>query len=113
MLVQLGSTDEGESDVRHHAQSLRLELGYGFVTPSIELRPSLRAGFALVTTPRDASGDFVSPDLGLGLTACVPFDPLFVGLDAEARYFTRLIENPDTSFSLTSFANYLTAGHRF
>jgi hypothetical protein len=111
--VHFGSTDDDEPDVRHYSQSLRGELGIGIVIPFFELRPSLRAGYSRVTTPRDTNGSFWSPELGLGATLLLRLEGPFLGVDAEASYFTRLVENGDAQFALTSIAAYAVAGYRF
>jgi len=112
-LAHLGSHDEGESEVRHHAQSARAELGYDFSIFRLTLRPSLRAGGALVTTARDVDGRFVSPELGVGMTLMIPLGRVFLGADLEGRFFTRLVNNGDNSYSVVSVGAYGTLGYRF
>lgn len=111
--LHLGSHDPGESEAHHDAQSWRAELGYAFDLRLLELRPTLRAGAAWVTTPRDVDGHFISPDLGLGITLLVPIDRAFIGVDADARVLTRPVDNGDNLYSNTTLASYLTAGLRF
>lgn len=117
VLTHLGSKDDFEDDVgdgvAHHAQSLRAELGYSFGVPEIEVRPSVRAGFALATTARDLGGPFISPELGLGLTLLIPVNKVFFGVDVEGRYFSRHVSNGDASYSITSLGAYATVGYQF
>ena len=113
LLLHSGSTDPLEPDVRHHAQSLRAELGYGFDFSGVELRPSLRVGAAWVTTARDVDGGFTSPDLGLGFTLLLPLDRVRLGVDAETRYFARLVNNWDYLYPITTAALYATIGYQF
>jgi len=70
-------------------------------------------GAAWITTPRDVEGSFGSPDLGLGLTLLVPVESARLGVDAEARMFTRLVDNGDNAFSIASVAAYAVAGYAF
>jgi hypothetical protein len=113
-LVHFGSSDRNEPDVHHYSQSVRFELGYGIdLAPPLELRPSLRAGFTHVTTPRDVDGSFWSADLGLGATLLVRLDGPFLGLDVEVRYLPRLVNNGDNMFTLASVAGYWVFGYRF
>jgi hypothetical protein len=112
-LVHFGSSDEGESDVRHYSQSVRLELGYEIDLGPLDLRPALRGGLTHVRTPRDIDGRFWSPDLGLGVTVLVQLDGPFLGFDVDARFLTRLIENGDTLFSIAAVAGYWVVGYRF
>jgi hypothetical protein len=111
--LHLGSHDPDEPDVRHRAQGVRAELGYEFDLHVLALRPTLRAGAGFVSTPRDVDGHFVSPDLGLGLTLLVPLDSFFIGADADARLFSRPVDNGDNLYSNLTVASYLTAGLSF
>lgn len=111
--LHLGSHDPDEPKSRHHAQSLRGELGYEFDLQLLALRPTLRAGAAWVTTARDVDGHFVSPDLGLGLTLLVPIQRAFIGFDVDARLLSRTVDNGDNLYSNATVASYLTAGVRF
>jgi hypothetical protein len=112
-VLHVGSHDPGEPEARHRAQSLRAELGYEFWIAPVTLRPTLRVGAAWVKTVRDVDGHFVSPDLGLGLTLLVPIDRWFIGVDADARYLSRLVQNGDNLYVNTTLASYLTAGLAF
>jgi hypothetical protein len=112
-LAHLGSSDEGEPDVKHHAQSVRGEVGYEFRIEKLYLRPTLRAGAALVTTARDVDGEFVSPDAGLGLTVLQRLDDWLVGIDAEGRVFTRLVDNGDNAYQIATLGGYLSFGRQF
>jgi hypothetical protein len=113
-LAHFGSHDEFEPEVRHYSESLRLELGYAIEIFPLELRPSLRAGVARVTTPRDVDGRFLSPDIGLGTMLVVRLkNGPFVGFDTEARFLTRLVNNGDNQFSLATIAVYAMGGYRF
>lgn len=112
-LVHFGSSDEGEPSVRHYSQSARLELGYGIGIEPLELRPSLRAGFTHVTTPRDVDRSFWSPDVGVGATLLVRMQGPYVGFEAEARILARPVDNWDNQFTLASIAGYWVGGYRF
>jgi hypothetical protein len=112
-LAHLGSSDPGEPDVRHHAQSVRGELGYAFSLPVLTLRPSLRAGVAFVTTTRDVDDGFTSPDLGIGVTLLVPIGSFLLGADVEGRIFTRLVDNGDNFYQITTLGAYAVAGYVF
>jgi hypothetical protein len=113
-LVHFGSHDEGEPDVRHYSESLRLELGFAVDIFPLEFRPSLRGGVARITTPRDVDDRFFSPDIGLGAMLVVRLkNGPFVGFDAEARYFTRLVNNGDNAFVITTAAVYAVGGYRY
>jgi hypothetical protein len=112
-LVHFGSSEEGEPDVRHYSQSVRLELGYEIDLGPLDLRPALRGGFSHVTTPRDTVGEFWSPEIAVGATLLVRLGHPYLGFDAEARYLTRLIENGDTLHPVAGIAAYWVAGYRF
>jgi hypothetical protein len=112
-LVHFGSSDEGEPDVHHYSQSLRAELGYEIDLGPLDVRPTLRAGGSHVTTPRDVSGSFWSPELAAGATLLVRLDGPYVGFDAEARVLTRLVQNGDTLYTVSGIAAYWVAGYRF
>jgi len=112
-LVHFGSSDEGEPDVRHYSQSLRVEVGYEIELGPLDLRPTLRAGGSHVTTPRDVNGAFWSPELALGATVLVRLDGPYLGFDAEARYLTRLVVSGDTQYSIGGIAAYWVIGYRF
>jgi hypothetical protein len=113
-LIHFGSHDEFEPDVRHYSESLRLELGFAVEILPLELRPSLRGGVARVTTPRDVDGRFLSPDIGIGTLLVVRLkNGPFVGFDAEARYFTRMVDNGDNAYVITTAAVYALGGYRF
>ena len=112
-LAHFGSHDEGEPEVRHYSESLRLELGYAIEIFPLELRPSLRGGMARVTTTRDVNGRFWSPDIGLGLTLLVRLKGPFVGFDTEARYLARAVDNGDNAHVITTAAVYALGGYRF
>ncbi len=112
-LAHLGSSDEGEPDVKHHVKSARGEIGYEFRIEKLYLRPTLRAGAALVTTARDVDGEFVSPEVGLGLTALYRLEDWLVGIDSEARVFIRPVDNGDNAYQIATLGAYLTFGHQF
>lgn len=112
-LVHFGSSDEGEPDVRHYSQSLRFELGYEIDLGPLDLRPMLSIGGSHVTTPRDVSGAFWSPEVALGAMVLVRLDGPYLGFDAEARYLTRLVVNGDTQYSIGGIAAYWVVGYRF
>jgi hypothetical protein len=112
-LAHLGTSDDFEPDVRHHAQSARGELGYELRIEHFYLRPTLRAGAVLVTTARDVDDRFVSPELGLGLTVLQRLDDWLIGVDAEGRFFTRLVDNGDNAYSIATLGVYLLLGRQF
>jgi hypothetical protein len=112
-LAHIGSHDEFEPDVRHYSESLRLELGYAIEIFPLELRPSLRAGLARVTTARDVDGRFSSPDIGLGAMLLVRLNGPFVGIDTEARYLARPVDNGDNAYVYTTLGAYVVGGYRF
>jgi len=112
-LMHFGSSDPGEPDVRHHSESLRLELGYEIDLLPLDLRPSLRGGITHVATARDNDGSVWSPDIGLGATLLVRLDGPFLGLDAEVRYLSNPIYNGDTVVVLGTVAAYWVFGYRF
>ena len=99
--------------MRHYSESLRLELGYAIEIFPLELRPSLRVGMARVTTPRDVDGRFWSPDVGFGATLLVRLSGPFVGVDTEARYLLRAVDNGDNAYVITTAAVYAVGGYRF
>ena len=109
----LGSHDDFEPEARHHSESFRFEVGYDVHVFPLVFRPSLRAGFTHVTTPRDVDGSFLSPDLGLGGTILVRVGGPFVGIDAEARMLTRLVNNGDNMYSIAGVGVYAVGGYRF
>jgi hypothetical protein len=112
-LIHFGSSDPGEPEVRHHSESLRLELGYEIDLLPLDLRPSLRGGITHIATPRDADGSVWSPDFGLGATLLVRLDGPFLGLDAEVRHLSSPIYNGDTVTVLGTVAGYWVFGYRF
>jgi hypothetical protein len=112
-LYHFGSHDDFEPEARHHSESFRGEVGYDVHVFPLVLRPSFRAGFTHVTTTRDVDGSFLSPDLGLGATLMVRLDGPFVGLDAEARMLTRLVNNGDNMYGIVGFGVYAVGGYRF
>jgi len=112
-LAHLGTSDDWEPEVRHHAQSARGEIGYEFRVQKLALRPTLRAGAALVTTSRDMNDGFVSPQIGLGLTLLLELDHWLVGVDGDSHFLTRPVEQFDNSSSIAGLAVYLSGGYQF
>jgi hypothetical protein len=112
-LFHLGTSDDGEPSARHHAQDVGVELGYALRLKPIVLRPTLRAGASWITTARDVDGEFVSPHVGFGVTTLVPIGRAHVGFDADARLYTRLVDNGDNAYSNLCIGAYGVVGVQF
>jgi hypothetical protein len=109
-LLYAGSHDPGEPEVKHSTRDVLLEGGYAFSAAPVVLRPTLRGGLAWVRTERDVDGGFVSPQLGLGVTALVHVQHFHAGLDLDARSDTRLVDNGDNAYSIATAGVYLLFG---
>jgi len=70
-------------------------------------------GASWITTPRDVDGQFVSPHVGFGLTTLVVIGRAHVGLDADARLYTRLVDNGDNAYSNLCIGAYGMVGLQF
>jgi hypothetical protein len=113
VLLHAGTTDSGESDVRHHAQDFGVEAGYGLRLPKAVVRPTLRGGLSWITTPRDVDGEFLSPHVGLGLTLLLRLGIAHAGFDIDSRFYTRTVHGGDTSNSNLLVGLYVVAGVQF
>jgi hypothetical protein len=109
----LGLAHLGTNDLigrRHHAQSVRGEIGYEFDAGELFWRPTFRAGGALVKAWYDL---LVAPDIGLGLTVLRRYDDWLVGIDAEGRVFARPMGSGDLKSFFGALGGYLTFGRQF
>jgi hypothetical protein len=109
-LLYVGSHDPGEPEVKHSTRDVLLEAGYALAAAPIVVRPTFRGGLAWVRTERDVAGGFVSPQLGIGATVLLRVQHVHVGLDLDARSYTRLVDNGDNAYAIVTAGAYALFG---